>query len=173
MRRAARELIKARQAHSADLLEQVKVEQIGGWKPKDCFNNSVEFAAKNKERDRYTIVSGWLVGEFIEGANGTPIIQHYWNYDTKKKRYIDVTSNAGAKQTYCYVVDTDLAAYSQQPHIFDTIADCVGHSLWFSDGKFSLVVKPFLKRILISDTTPLSANLFYMDFSGEQHKEVA
>ena len=173
MRRAARELIKARQAHSADLLEQVKVEQVGGWKPKDCFNNSVDFVTQHKEGDRYKIVSGWLVGEFNEIANGTPIIQHYWNYDAKENRYIDVTTNTGARQTYCYVVDTELAAYSQQPHVFDAIADCVGHSLWLSDGRFSLVVKPLLNRIPISDTTPLSANLFYMDFGGEQHKEVA
>jgi len=173
MRRAVREIIRARQPHSTDLLQQVKVEQVGGWRAKDCFNNSVDFATDNVDRHRYKIVSGWIVGEFDAVANGTAVIQHYWNYDVKANRYIDVTTNTDAKQIYHYVIDTELMAHSQQPHVYDAIDDCVGHSMWFSEGRFSLVTKPFLTRIPISDTTPLSAHLFYMDFGGEQHKEVA
>lgn len=173
MRRAARELIKARQPVSADFLEQVQVEQVGGWRAKDCFNNSVNFATNNVDRHRYKIVSGWMVGEFNEVANGTPIIQHYWNYDVKEDRYIDVTTIKNNEQTYHYVIDTELMAYSQQPHIYDAIDDCVGHSLWFSDGSFSLVTKPFLTQIPVNKNMPLSANLFFRDFGGERHKEVA
>ena len=173
MRRAARELIKARQSHSADLLEQVKVEHVGGWRAKDCFNNSVDFATDNVDKHRYKIVSGWMVGEFNEVANGTPIIQHYWNYDAKEDRYIDVTTIEDKEQTYHYVIDTELMAYSQQPHIYETVDDCVGHSLWFSDGSFSLVTKPRLTHIPINKNTPLSVDLFYANFFEKRRKELA
>lgn len=173
MRRAVREIIRARQPHSTDLLQQVKVEQVGGWRARDCFNNSVDFATENVDRHRYKIVSGWIVGEFDPVANGTAAIQHYWNYDVKEDRYIDVTTITNNEQTYHYLIDTELMAYSQQPHIYDAIDDCVGHSLWFSDGSFSLVTKPFLTHIPISKTTPLSADLFYASFFEQRRKEVA
>ena len=165
MRKVVRELIQQRQQRSEDLLEQVDVKQVGGGRAKDCFNNSVDFAVQNSDRERYKIVSGWLVGEFQREDNGTAIIHHYWNYDTKTKEYIDITPNIDGTQTYKYVIDTDLMFYSQQPHIYEIIDDCVGHSMWYSNGKFSLVTKPFLTQIPVGNCG-LGTELFFMDFGG-------
>ena len=55
MRKAVRELIRARQPHTTDFVQHVKVEQIGSGKAKDCFNNSVVFAEQNTERSRFKI----------------------------------------------------------------------------------------------------------------------
>tara|TARA_R110002074_G_scaffold354583_1_gene526483 strand:+ start:52 stop:594 length:543 start_codon:yes stop_codon:yes gene_type:complete len=166
MRKAVRELLKQRQQSSEDLLKQVDVKQVGGGRAKDCFNNSVDFAVQNSDRERYKIVSGWLVGEFDREFNGTAIIHHYWNYDTKTKEYIDITPNIDDRDmTYKYVVDTELMAYSQQPHIYEIIDDCVGHSMWYSNGKFSLVTKPFLTQIPVGNCG-LGTELFFMDFGG-------
>lgn len=169
MRKAVRELIIQRQQHSKYVVEQVDVKQmaVGGGRAKDCFNNSVDFAVQNSDRERYKIVSGWLVGEYDEKANGTALIQHYWNYDTKTKEYIDITPNIDDRDmTYKYVVDTELMAYSQQPHIYEIIDDCVGHSMWYSKGKFSLVTKPFLTQIPVGNSSSLGTELFFMDFGG-------
>ena len=160
MRKVVRELIQQRQQRSEDLLEQVDVKQVGGGRAKDCFKNSVDFAVQNSDRERYKIVSGWLVGEFQREDNGTAIIHHYWNYDTKTKEYIDITPNVDGTQTYKYVIDTDLMFYSQQPHIYEVIDDCVGHSIWYSNGKWSLVDKDLNK----GEISSLSADVFFKPF---------
>ena len=165
MRKVVRELIAKRQPQSKYLVEQVDVKQIGGGKAKDCFHNTLTLR-KTDADGRYKVVSGWLVGEFDREADGTALIQHYWNFDTKANEYVDITPNIDNRQTYKYVVDTDLVLYSQQPHIYEVIDDCVGHSMWYSNGKFSLVTKPFLTHIPLGESATLDTSLFYMDFSG-------
>tara|TARA_B110000090_G_scaffold149361_1_gene163900 strand:- start:622 stop:1200 length:579 start_codon:yes stop_codon:yes gene_type:complete len=165
MRNVVRELIAERQPHSKYVVEQVNVRQLGIGETKDCFHNACGMAKTDIDK-RYKVVSGWLIGEYDNEANGTALIQHYWNYDTKTNEYVDITPNIDDRQSYKYVVDTDLVMYSQQPHIYEVIEDCVGHSMWFSNGKFSLVTKPFLTHIPLSESAPLETKLFYMDFSG-------
>lgn len=165
MRKAVRELIRQRQQHSKYVVEQVDVKQVAVGVENRCFQNAIR-TAENDTTHNIKIVSGWLVGEYDEKANGTALIQHYWNYDVKGKYYFDITPTSKSEQIHKYVVDTELMTYSQQPHIYDVIDDCIGHSLWYSNGKFSLVTKPFLTQIPLGESATLETSLFFMDFGG-------
>ena len=76
MYKATRQLIAARTKHAYFDVEPVRVQNIGGGRVNDCFNNAIDVL----EADwGVKVVSGWLVGPYCKATNSTEIISHFWN----------------------------------------------------------------------------------------------
>lgn len=163
MKRAVRELIKARQPHAKYVVEEVAVEHVGGRKHNDCFTNCADFVEEHTSTRRYKVVSGWLVDEYDADTDATAITQHYWLYDTKHNRHIDVTNFDGDIADMSYVTDVDLMLYSQTN--FDEVSNCVGHSLWYENRQWFLVYGDRHKGLHKSKKpfSKLPTPLFYSD----------
>jgi hypothetical protein len=160
MYKATRALIKARQQYSFyDVEKLIRVRQVGGGVPNDCFNNAC--AAQERESG-VQVVSGWLVDRYNASGDFTEITQHWWNVD-KKGNHFDTTPNIGVE--FEYVVDVAIAAFGQK--YLDQIDSCVCSSLVLQTGKFvaiNLVGKKLLTRP-IPDVS--NDSLFANQFSKE------
>lgn len=132
MYKATRKLIQARQRHSKYVIEQVRVENVGGGKANDCFINACNAIDRSRE---IKIVSGWVVKAFDTFQNSTEIIQHFWNVD-RNGNYFDTTPLM-KNNAVEYVVDTDICHYGQE-HI-EEIDSCVASSLLLKNDKFIAV----------------------------------
>jgi hypothetical protein len=163
MKRAVRKLIKERQKHSKHIVEQVDVEFVGGSKRNSCFINCAEFVEQHKETRRYKVVSGWIVGEYVSEDDSTAITQHYWLYDTKYQKHIDITDTAVELENVTYVIDVDFMLYSQTK--FDCIDNCVGHSLWYRKNDWYLICGNLTKGVRISQQAyeSLPTPIFYAE----------
>jgi hypothetical protein len=109
MYKATAEFIKARQMHCKNKLKVVECTRVGGGNVNSCYNNSHEYAARN--RGKSIMVPGWLVYEY-DDDNISDIIQHWWNAMIDKS-YIDTTPEQLEKKAE-YVVDLDLWDYIMQ-----------------------------------------------------------
>jgi hypothetical protein len=142
MYKATRSLIKARQQYSRYVVEKlVRVRQVGGGVPNDCFNNAC--AAQEREAG-VKVVSGWVVDRYNASGDFTEITQHWWNVD-KKGTYFDTTPGIGVE--FEYVVDVAIAEFGQK--YLDQIDSCVCSSLVLQTGKFmaiNLVGKKLITR---------------------------
>jgi len=85
---------------------EVTKKKIRGMKANDCWFNASKVS--DKDYKRYKVQSGWLVGDDF-GIHGSPLIPHYWIFDTQKNSYFDPTpSRDEDNQTYDYVCDSDI-----------------------------------------------------------------
>ncbi len=133
MYKATRILIKERQPHSPYVIEVVTVQQVGGGRANDCFNNACEVLERVAGA---TIASGWLVKKFNPIDKSTEIVQHFWNVD-RHGMHFDTTPVTEAR--FEYVDDCELNEYGQAN--IDILNDCVASSLLLKDDKFYAVNK--------------------------------
>jgi hypothetical protein len=128
MRKATRDLIKARQPYTQYVLEVVAVHQQRSCVANACFKNAT---ADSLLEQGNKVVSGWMVGRFIDSTRSTEIIQHWWNIDIDGN-YFDLTD--GVSSDAEYVVDSGIAEYGQM--MLDSLESLVAMSLLYQDGKF-------------------------------------
>ena len=70
-----------------------------------CFQNAATYSANKNE---YSIVSGWKVGDFFASV-GTILVPHYWLIHDETGIYYDTSPNhPDDNQNYEYVVDMDI-----------------------------------------------------------------
>lgn len=128
---ATRILMNARKPFSRFPLTQVKVRQIGGGKPGDCFGNASD--AIDRLRG-IKIVAGWMVSKFNPHLNSTEITAHYWNVLGEDDMF-DISPVA--ERNVEYVVDQDLSIYGQEN--YNRYSSMVWSSLLLRDNRFWLV----------------------------------
>jgi hypothetical protein len=152
MYKATRTLIKARQPHSPYVIEVVTVQQVGGGRANDCFNNACEVLERIAGS---TIASGWLVKKFNPIDKSTEIVQHFWNVD-KNGMHFDTTpvTENGLE----YVDDCELNEYGQAN--LENLTDCVASSLLLKDEKFYAVNKVD-ERMLINPIESLNTRTLF------------
>ena len=94
---------------------RVTPRKLHGAVSKQCFQNC--FALCNAKPQRYTLRSGWLVGDDL-GALGTIFIPHYWVFNSKTDKHLDPTPRApGDVQDYEYLLDMDILRQITPAHV--------------------------------------------------------
>ena len=79
-----------------------------------CFENSMALCLAKSQR--YTLRSGWLVGENLKHL-GTVFIPHYWVFNEKTLRHLDPTPRAlDDHQAYDYLQDMDILLQATAEH---------------------------------------------------------
>lgn len=130
MYKATRDLISARDAHTAYRMNVVKVDQTGTGVSGEADLNVIRMLENGTATG---FVSGWIVAPFNKELNLTAIQSHYWNY--KDGKYFD--STPGVPSDYEYVTDWDLKQYFAD-HCLE-LSSPVSLSLYLKDGEFHLV----------------------------------
>ena len=152
---ATRMLINARKKFSRYPLSVVKVKQVGGGKPGDCFGN----ASDTIDRSRgIKIVSGWMVSKYNPILNSTEITAHFWNVIGEFDMF-DVTPTVFGEVEY--VVDQELSLFGQEN--YNRYSSMVWSSLLLRDGKFWLVHGDHKTGLSYATATDLSNEELFRD----------
>lgn len=154
MYKATRQLIAARQKHAYYVVEPVKVQNIGGGRANDCFNNATD---ANEADKSVKVVGGWLVAPYCKTTNSTEIVSHFWN--SKDGVFFDTTP--GITSDYEYVIDMDLVVYGQQN--YDGLDNLVCSSLLLRDGTFGLVSNGMFGAVLFGYADELDCDTLFAE----------
>ncbi len=107
MKKATRLLLAERP--NSKLVNVIKVYKDYA-KLNECQSNANKMADEGEAEERYGIVSGWLVGDFLENV-GTALIPHFWVYDVIDKKHFDPTPFL-TNDSFEYVEDFEIALES-------------------------------------------------------------
>jgi len=128
MHEETKKFIALRQPFSAQNLTVVDVEKIGGGKPNDCSNNTLD--ATEAHNGDVRSVTGWLVHRENPIKKSIEVVQHWWN-KREDGTFFDITPGMGDDCEY--VLDMDLIYFVHKN--YDAIESMVASSVLLKDGK--------------------------------------
>jgi hypothetical protein len=101
-------LIAARKEISNYPIINVAVSNVGGGIANECLDN----AQTAKEENGWTLISGWIVGEYNKEDDSTEIIQHWWNQNGDV--HIDTTPLVHNNFEYVWDFEVAITALQSQ-----------------------------------------------------------
>ena len=129
MKEATTRFIKFRPR--AKYIEDVEHRPNTNYKQRECISMSVE-EAKNFGTD---FVSGWLIDNYNEDINATPIIHHCWNIDKDGKHYDTIPV---IDKRYEYVSDPDV---NKPYRLGESIGKYISPVFYLTDSKLKIIIR--------------------------------
>ena len=129
MKEATTRFIKYRPR--AKYIEKVEHRPNTNYKQRECVTMSVE-EAKNFGTD---FVLGWLVDNFNEDINATPIIHHCWNIDKDGTHYDTIPV---IDKKFDYVLDPDV---NKPYRLGERIGKYIAPVFYLTNSKLKIIIR--------------------------------
>lgn len=136
MKNATQHFLKYRP--NARYIERVEHRPSPSYEPRECMNMSV-VEAKNFGTK---FITGWLIDNYNESINATPIIHHCWNID--KGVHYDTIPIQETK--YDYVMDPDVnKPYSYQGTFY------ISPVIYLTDTELKIIIRDGRKATITDE----------------------
>ncbi len=115
----------------AKYIENVEHRPNIDYKQRECITMSV-VESKNFGTD---FISGWLVADYNESINATPIIHHCWNIDKDGKHYDTIPI---IDKKYDYVSDPDV---NKPYRLGENIGKYISPVFYLTDSQLKILIQ--------------------------------